>query len=302
MFFGKQKFLSLVFLIFLITNCGEKDPSQDSTTDNLDQGEGQLCAPTLEVDSSPIFLKDSETLNLNLSHNCAKQVKLYYSSSLELCGDEEISNKWTEISDQSLNASGLDTGKYFLCAGNSNGFNLLSTIVTILPSASLKFWVDANRSVKLDTNGKVESWQDLSLSKFHAYQDEINYRPFRGEKGILFDGEDDFLESSFQGEVKTIISAFRVGQSQDENELGQVWGHYAENLHLALDPRSGNARGFSFDGKKVYDSAKAKISLDESSYSDNYFGDTNYIQWNEDEIHIAAAEFEEAKDLSQIHM
>ena len=98
---------------------------------------------------------------------------------------------------------------------------------------------------------------------------------------------------------RTMFSVFRATSAFDgaNNDLGQIWGNYEDQVHVALDARTGNERGFSFDGDGP-SSTSARYGLDGAAYS-SLLQNTNVQPWVADQAHIISTEFDQSRTVTR---
>jgi hypothetical protein len=148
------------------------------------------------------------------------------------------------------------------------------------------------------------AWPDTSGNDHDASQSAAGYRPLyitnavNGKPVIRFDGNDDFLDNNHSYTAKTVFVIYRVSSSLQQNtELGQVWGNYGEGVHIAMDPRVGNLRGFSFDGTPL-DVTRARYGLNSDSYG-AFVSNDNNPPWTYDQWELITVEFENNESLTR---
>ena len=164
-----------------------------------------------------------------------------------------------------------------------------------LPPAtgSLTTWLHADNGVST-SGSSVISWQDRSGHGHNAAQSTAGYEPqlvnnaLNGKPVIRFDGVDDHFIGASAGTMKAAYIVFMVSSStQPSNELASLFGEY-DSGHIAPDPRSANARGFSFDGSA---GETATYALDQGSYAASA-ANSNEFQWTYDQYQLVGVVFD----------
>jgi len=147
-------------------------------------------------------------------------------------------------------------------------------------------------------------WNDASGNSNDASQTNPSYQPvylsagLNSRPAIQFNGINSLLDDARSYDAKTVFVVYSVDPSlQGEDDLGQVWGNYEEGVHVAMDPRSGNQNGFSFDGRPI-GVTKARYALNGKSYG-IFDYDANYYQWTYDAAELIGAEFETIQSLTR---
>ena len=98
---------------------------------------------------------------------------------------------------------------------------------------------------------------------FTYFTSVINSQP-----AVRFDGLDDYLDDAYNYSARTvfIVYLFPDITGQNNEDLGQLWGSYADEIHFAIDSRSSRAYGYSFDGTGA-SGFEGRFSLNGNSYS-----------------------------------
>jgi hypothetical protein len=169
-------------------------------------------------------------------------------------------------------------------------------------STTNPLWMQASK-LSGNTGDAISSWADASGNGNNFEQSTNTYQPTlqlqNNIKVVRFDGTDDFLEeeSGFAGyTARTAIVVYRVDANlQQTTDLGQLWGYYQQGVHIAVDARSGNSQGFSFDGNS---SDKAKYARNGGIYS-NLVEDDNNDTWIYGNFEIVTAEFDSDRSLTK---
>lgn len=180
-------------------------------------------------------------------------------------------------------------------------------------SSTLEVWLQADQNVfndagvTLASDGQtVQQWNDLSGNGFNASQLTAGEQPsfqageINGLPVVRFDGSNDSFNDDYSGvggiTARTVFVVYKASSSlQQTSDLGQVWGYYQGGAHVALDPRSGNLRGWSFDGNGSNQAAYAINGNDEIGP----FANNNSSQWTYDQAQVVFAEFNAQRTLSR---
>ena len=170
-----------------------------------------------------------------------------------------------------------------------------------------KLWLAADHITGLSDGADLSvAWPDTSGNEFDASQSNAANRPsyyesvINGMPVVRFDGsaEDDYLDDPHGYNARTVLAVYRVDASlQDGGELGQLWGNYDEGVHVAVDPRGGNERGWSFDGDGD-ENTHGRYALFGDSYG-SYVEDDNTSQWSYDDFQLVTVEFETTREITR---
>lgn len=176
------------------------------------------------------------------------------------------------------------------------------------PADGLVHWLKPGvSSANIDSSNRVSQISDLGSASAHLGQATLGSQPLieasgpQGQSMLVFDGVDDYLESSQGLVARTVIAVFRVNSTgQDSQDLGQIWGHYSDGAHVACENRSSQPYlGFSFDGSS---STKARYQLQNDTSFTNFFENGNSSPWAYDTLELVIAEFDAGKTISGITM
>lgn len=180
-------------------------------------------------------------------------------------------------------------------------------------SSTLEVWLRSDQGVfndagvSLASDGQsVQQWNDQSGNGYNASQLNGGEQPafqtgeINGMPVIRFDGSNDSFNDDHSGlggiNARTIFVVYKVSSSLQQNtDLGQVWGYYEGGAHIALDPRSANQRGWSFDGNGSNQGAYAINGNNEIGP----FSNNNISQWSYDQPQVAFVEFNAQRTLSR---
>ena len=128
-------------------------------------------------------------------------------------------------------------------------------------SSSLVLWLTGDSLNTLNNGNAVNAWRDLSGYGHDANNDssyifaantptflDTIYNGSTAIKAVRFDG-DDYYDNAHTYQARTVFVVFNYRNDlQGDDDLGQIWGAYGDGVHVAMDTRSGNQDGLSFDG------------------------------------------------------
>ena len=137
--------------------------------------------------------------------------------------------------------------------------------------SALELWLSADSITGLSNGDSISNWPDRSGNGRHATQTGIN-RPTHQQSQlnnlpvVRFDGADDHFENTadatYSYNARTAFIVYNLKQSlQGTDDLGQMWGDYNAGVHVAIDTRSGNLDGLSFDGSGGGGTAQGSYSF-----------------------------------------
>lgn len=171
-------------------------------------------------------------------------------------------------------------------------------------STTNALWLKADDITGLSAGDPLSvSWPDASGNSNDASQSTAGYRPTyqssAGISSVRFDGVDDYLDDARTYNARTVFAVYAPSTTlQATTDLGQIWGNYAEGIHIAADARSGgNAQGFSFDGF-TSSGTTAKYGLNGAAYG-SFNGNTNASPYVYDQRQFISAEFNTSKPLTR---
>jgi len=201
----------------------------------------------------------------------------------------------------------------------SSGFKFIVTIACCLTtqialaqtgpggvgnSTTNELWLKADDLSGMADGTQISSWSDQSGNSHHATQATSSYQPtvqlneINGLPVVQLDGSDDNLDDNHSYTARTMYGVFRISSTlQQSSMLGQFWGSYGEAVHIAMDARSGNLRGFSFDAAPI-NTNRGRIALDGGSYG-SFAYNSNSPSWSYDQAHHMAVEFEADRSLTR---
>lgn len=168
-------------------------------------------------------------------------------------------------------------------------------------SSSNKLWLKADDLTGYSSNDPLTGWIDASGNGNSCVQLTSGYRPTYQSSGgiasVRFDGTDDYFDGTYTYGSQTVFVVYNTSSSlMQTTDLGQVWGSYSDGVHIALDARSSNLQGFSFDGNGSR--TTAKYALNGGSYS-ALVGNSNVSPYSYDQIQMISAEFGAVKTVNR---
>lgn len=168
-------------------------------------------------------------------------------------------------------------------------------------SSSNKLWLKADDLVGYSSNDPLIGWSDASGNGNSCIQLTSAYRPTYQNSGgiasVRFDGTDDFFDGTYTYGSRTVFVVYNISSTLTQStDLGQVWGNYNDGAHIALDPRSSNLKGFSFDGNGSR--TTAKYALNGGTFS-GFVGNSNTTPFSYDEFQMITAEFNALKTVNR---
>ncbi|HKL67643.1 MAG TPA: Calx-beta domain-containing protein, partial [Bacteroidales bacterium] len=166
-------------------------------------------------------------------------------------------------------------------------------------------WLRAHDITGISSGSQINiNWPDYSGNNHFASQSTAGYQPLfienaiNGYPVVRFDGADDFFLNSHSYNAHTVFVVYGVSSTLQVNtNLGQVWGSYYENAHVAMDPRTGNVNGFSFDGKPP-SGTQAYYGLDGAPYT-GPVSESNSQPWQYDNYELVTTQFDVSKSLTR---
>ncbi len=156
-----------------------------------------------------------------------------------------------------------------------------------------ELWLKAE-DIAQANGSTVSSWSDASGNGHNASSSGGNQPTYRttsanGQPAVRFDGIDDDFNDAHVYSGRTVFAVFNASSSTQSNaDLAQLWGNYGDGVQLSIDPRSGNLRGFSFDGNG---STTGAVSLNGASPA-GFVEDGNAQQWAYDSWNVVSVEFD----------
>ena len=170
-------------------------------------------------------------------------------------------------------------------------------------SATNVLWLKADGLSSLNDGDNVTTWTDNSGNGHNATQSTSSYQPtlqegeINGLPVVRFDGNNDFFTDSITYDARTVYGVFRMSSTlQSTSELGQFWGSYSEQIHVAMDARSGNQRGYSFDGGSPLNSFTGEITYNGTTFSGFYYNtNASSVKWSYGQEALFGVEFASTK-------
>lgn len=176
-------------------------------------------------------------------------------------------------------------------------------------TSSLVLWLSGDSLNTLNNGNRVNSWRDISGYGHHATNDssyifDANTPTFLDTifngsvsiKAVRFDG-DDFYDNGHSYQARTVFVVFNFRDNlQGNDDLGQIWGSYGDGIHVAMDTRSGNLNGLSFDGNASAN--RANFAYNSSTYGP-LVANSNTPQFVRDQWQILSTEFNANRTLNR---
>ncbi|MEL6558025.1 MAG: Calx-beta domain-containing protein [Bacteroidota bacterium] len=149
-------------------------------------------------------------------------------------------------------------------------------------------WPDASGYNRNATDGSVPA-----ASRPTYITNVINSKPI-----VRFDGLDDYLDDIYTYDARTVIIVYFFPDiaGQNNEDLGQLWGSYADEIHVAIDSRAARSYGYSFDGAGG-NGYEGRFGLNGDGYS-AFFGNGD-DNANPDQFEIVAVEFDGTRTLNR---
>ncbi len=145
-------------------------------------------------------------------------------------------------------------------------------------------------------------WPDASGKGHAASQSNALYRPVysstaaNGHPAVLFNGADSYFDNSYSYNARTVFILYKIDSSlQQDTDLGQIWGHYGDGAHVAIDARPSFSKRFSFDGGG---NAAARYGINGSVFS-AFDRNSNTYPWNYDQWELVKVEFQNQESLTR---
>ncbi len=158
-----------------------------------------------------------------------------------------------------------------------------------------QLWLRAS-DIDLGNNEPIEIWADTSGNDHDATQSIYSWRPvlktnfLNGFNAVKFDGDSAmFYDDITDYDTRTVIVVYNINDSlQEATQLGQVWGYYDDNLHVALDARN-NPGTWSCDGNSS-PASTGKVSINSGAFGPEV-GNPGSPNWTYNSFQIASTEF-----------
>lgn len=169
-------------------------------------------------------------------------------------------------------------------------------------STTNKVWLKADDITGLSVNDPLTgTWTDASGNGNSASQGTAAYQPTYQSSGgvasLRFDGVNDYLDNTRNYTSRTVFAVYNVSSTlMLTTDLGQVWGNYADGVHLAIDART-TSKGFSFDGLASFGTS-AKYGLYGDTYS-SLVSNPSAPLFSYNQMEMIAMEFNAGKTLNR---
>lgn len=168
-------------------------------------------------------------------------------------------------------------------------------------SANNTLWLRAN-NLSLANGAAVSAWNDVSGNHHNASQATAANQPtfqtnqINGLPVVRFDGNNDFFDDAHAYSARTIFSVYNISSTlQPNTDLAQIWGSYAEEVHLALDAR--NTPGtWSFDGDPGPNSGR--LGLNGAAYG-SFSANPTTPNWTYDQFDLVTSELNATRALTR---
>lgn len=174
-------------------------------------------------------------------------------------------------------------------------------------AGSNSLWLMADDITGVSDGAAISgTWADASGNSNGASQSNGTYQPkfasaaVNGHAAVTFDGVDDYFDDNRSYSARTLFIVYKTDSaSQSRSELAQLWGNYAEGVHVAPDPRTAQQTGgFSFDGDNSL-TASARYALQGDDYTGSFYSNTSVSQWSYDEWTLVTVEFDQTYDITR---
>ncbi len=169
---------------------------------------------------------------------------------------------------------------------------------------SNELWLRADSITSVADGVNLPQWNDVSGNARNASQGTagnqavFNDNVVNGFPVVSFDGVNDFYRDTYAYSAQSFFAVYEIQSGvQQSGDLGQLWGNYADYIHVALDGRDVGV--FSFDGGG---DTKARFAMDGSAFSASYFEDSpnsHANAWSYDQFELVSVEFQSITSLTQ---
>ncbi|MEL6535918.1 MAG: Calx-beta domain-containing protein, partial [Bacteroidota bacterium] len=171
-------------------------------------------------------------------------------------------------------------------------------------SDKLVLWLRADSISGLANGDPIPSWADMSGYGHDATQAVAANQPsfiataLNGLPAVQLDGVDDYFDDAHSYDARTVFIVYNFLNSlQGTPDLGQLWGAYGDNYHIAIDTRTTNLNGFSFDGGNI-NGTSAQFAFNGDPYS-LFVTNDNTTPVTRDTYQLVTAEFDATGSLSR---
>jgi hypothetical protein len=160
-------------------------------------------------------------------------------------------------------------------------------------STTNSLWLRAN-DLSLSNGAAVATWSDYSGNNNNASQSNVSYQStfqtnqINSFPTVRFDGINDYFDDNHSYSARTVFYVYNIlSANQQVTDLGQIWGNYAEGVHLALDAR--NIPGtWSFDADSSV-SNTGRLALNGAAYG-GFNGNPSTPNWTYDQFDLVTKE------------
>lgn len=173
-------------------------------------------------------------------------------------------------------------------------------------TSELVLWLKADRINTLNNGDQISNWPDASGYSRDATDGSISAasRPtfitnaINSQPVVRFDGLDDYFDDVYSYDARTvfIVYSFPDIATQNNEDLGQLWGSYNDQIHVAIDSRAVRTYGYSFDGTGA-GGFEGRFGLNGDSYGGFIANGT--ANANPDQFDIVAVEFDGTRSLTR---
>ena len=173
-------------------------------------------------------------------------------------------------------------------------------------TSELVLWLKADGINTLNNGDPVSTWPDASGYNRDATDGSIPAasRPIyvtnivNSQPVVRFDGLDDYLDDVYSYDARTVFIVYYFPDitGQNNQDLGQLWGSYADEIHVAIDSRPARPYGYSFDGSGA-SGYEGRFGLNGESYGGLIANGTSNA--NPDQFDIVAVEFDGTRTLNR---
>ncbi|MCB9195414.1 MAG: T9SS type A sorting domain-containing protein [Flavobacteriales bacterium] len=169
-------------------------------------------------------------------------------------------------------------------------------------SASNSLWLQAD-DISQGDGTSISSWTDRSGNGNDASQGTGANQPtyetseVNGHAVVRFDGTDDYFDDARSYNARTVFTVYNIlSANQATTDLGQIWGNYAEGVHVSLDAR-GAGGTWSFDANNSVGNT-GKLALNGAAYG-AFGGNPSTPTWTYDQFDLVATEFNATRSVTR---
>ncbi|HAA17749.1 MAG TPA: hypothetical protein DCP28_02855, partial [Cytophagales bacterium] len=171
-------------------------------------------------------------------------------------------------------------------------------------SDNLVLWLRADSLTGLLSGDAVSSWPDMSGYGHDATQATAENQPrfitgaLNGLPAVQLDGADDYFDDAHSYNARTVFIVYNfLDALQGTPDLGQLWGAYGDNYHVAIDSRNTNLNGFSFDGANL-NGTQAQFAFNGDPYG-IFVSNDNSTPVTRNTYQLVTAEFDATGSLNR---